>query len=322
MPASPLIRRHDTQPLIHGGLIVLAGTTEKIEAGALPKRLVVAPWGSHSTAKGQITINERTVAHLPGNQARSNFDRIALDFNHNTVPGSESYRGEPAKIAAHGTPRVQAGEGISMEALDWTPEGREFVGGNHYIDLSPTLQLNAAGEAVFIHSAAVCRQGAIPGLALFAADPLGRAYAEDGALKELLAMVLGIPASSSEDEIKAAARQLHTSMGVTIDQLLYDKAVAALSEKGSALDANIKLLSAVFDVPEQDVVEEAVFKRLGISDRLQRKMFLAAGVSADSIRRYAADSPPPTNTETEAELFKRICSRLGITPEQAAKYSK
>jgi len=181
--------------LTHSGLVAFdAGTKLKVDASTneLPSRLVVAPWGTHQTSKGKIAINDTTARALPGNQKLANFDRVALDFNHNTVPGSESYQGEPAKVAAFATPSVSPGEGIVFNNLDWTPEGKDYVAGKHYIDLSPTLQLNSNGEATFIHSAAVCRNGAIPNLSLFSADPLGAAVARDPQFKDWLVEVSGI----------------------------------------------------------------------------------------------------------------------------------
>ncbi len=243
--------------------------------GPLPARIVVAPWGTHATAKGNIVINSRTVSDLPRNQLLSNFDRVALDFNHNTVPGSEAYCGEPAKVAAHATPRVYAGEGIVFEDVEWTAEGREYVGGKHYIDLSPTLQILASGEAVFIHSAAVCRQGAIPNLTLFnAGSPLVDAAAEKGHFRELLCLVLGIPADSSDAQIEAAARALDapsTPSAIYLTAGFRDRAVQALNATRNGInDANVRLLAAVFPDP-QALVQEAINARLGISPETAAK---------------------------------------------------
>lgn len=138
-------------------------------AEGLPSRLKLLSWGANPSSKGTWILNETSAAQLPVNQKRANFDRVALDFNHNSVPGSESYKGEPVLVAAHGDPRLIAGDGLYLENLEWTPEGREFVGGRHYIDLSPTILPNEKGEVLFLHSAAVCRQGSVHGLSILSA---------------------------------------------------------------------------------------------------------------------------------------------------------
>lgn len=51
------------------------------------------------------------------------YSEVAIDFNHNTVPGSPAYKGEPATIADMATPRVVEGEGLVFENVRWTPEG-------------------------------------------------------------------------------------------------------------------------------------------------------------------------------------------------------
>ena len=58
-------------------------------------------------------------------------------------------------------PRVIPGEGLFIENLRWTPEGEASVKGGHHPDLSPAIKTNDAGEVVFVHSAALCRQGGV-----------------------------------------------------------------------------------------------------------------------------------------------------------------
>lgn len=218
----------------HKGLVAFyAGAKLELSSGnELPTRLNVAPWKSHDTGKGKVIVNETTSRELPGNQKRSNFDRIPLDFNHNTVPDSDSYRGEPAKIAGMATPVVVAGEGIIFEDIDWTPEGRDAVSNGHYVDLSPTVQLNARGEVVFIHSAAVCRVGAIPDLTLFSADPLHSKKSKFMDYKALLSAILGVGENASDEDITKSAQ----SFAGKISALPSSEQLTALSAKVGTLE--------------------------------------------------------------------------------------
>lgn len=177
---------------------------------ALPSRLVVMPWGRNEINGGEhLIVNETTLAELPGNQARLNFDKVALDFEHNSVKGTEHYAGEPLKVAAYATPRVIAGEGIVYENIEYTQDGIDAIRGGHYMDLSPTVKVNAANEVTFIHSAACCRVGQIRGLELVAAtaDPFETEIKKNNDMdyKAILLALLSLNTDASEEEIQTAS---------------------------------------------------------------------------------------------------------------------
>lgn len=125
----------------------------------LPKEILILPMGEHQTAKGKIVVNAETLAALP----TPGFEDIAGDFNHNTVPGSDAWRGEPAAIACMATLKKTA-EGIVAVVKNWTAEGIQFLTGGHYRDLSPTVWPDADGVVRGLHSFAFCRNGAMAGL--------------------------------------------------------------------------------------------------------------------------------------------------------------
>lgn len=330
----------------HHGLVAFAGGRIDLpESGELPERLVVAPWGSHQTPKGRVAIGDRTLRELAANQARAQFDRVALDFNHNTVPGSESYRGEPAKVAAHGRPIIVAGEGIVFEELEWTPEGREHVGSRHYIDLSPTLQLDAQGEAVFIHSAAVCRQGAIPGLTLFGAGGLPAELSIDDILsttddmdtKKLLIGILGLPETATDEQIEAGAKtfsQTVTALNATAGKLTAfsaqiekaEGALKALETLGGKVDA---LQKGVDDRDREAIIQAATQAgkvipaaalngENAVSNQQLKALCAELPVTVPLERRtpaltaFNAGGGGATPSSTELEVF----SAMGLTPEQ------
>lgn len=115
-------------------------------------------WGDNATTKGPVKVGARSLASFATNQRAMGFDEASLDFEHNTVPGHPSNKGEPAAIAARGVPKVIENEGLIFETLNWTGVGKEYR--EHYHDLSPAVQLDDSGEVVFCHSAALCRNGA------------------------------------------------------------------------------------------------------------------------------------------------------------------
>jgi hypothetical protein len=141
----------------------------KGEAG-LPTRMLVLPWGDNATAKGQIIVNATTLSQMPGFQAKMNWDRVALDFEHNSVPSSAAYQGEPVKLAGYGTLDLVEGEGLYLSMTSWTADGKTMAGGGHYGDLSAAVITNDKNEVVGCHSVALCRHGATPGVTLLSIE--------------------------------------------------------------------------------------------------------------------------------------------------------
>jgi phage I-like protein len=252
--------------VVRSSLVALSGAAKaEVKPGDLPARINVAPWGTHTTSKGRVIVNETTARELPANQKRTNLDRVALDFNHNTVPDSETYRGEPAKIAAMGTPSVVPGEGIILDDLDWTPEGRDYVGNKHYVDLSPTIQMSPQDEVVLLHSAAVCRAGAVPGLTLFSANPLVEsAIISDDQARELLCMLLGLAATSKKEDVIQALRSSSQPTG-DLSPSLQERLIDLLSGKGEISEPKMRILNAFLPDKRAAIIEAAVLRNMGVS---------------------------------------------------------
>jgi phage I-like protein len=134
----------------------------------LPTRLKLLNWGVNETVKGPVTVGSQTLAQLAVNQARLGYDRIQIDFNHQTVPGSETFQADPVEVAGYGTPVVIPHDGLYLVDIEWTPAGKKYAANYH--DLSPTPKLDDHGEVVFLHSVALCRQGAVRDLTFYNAS--------------------------------------------------------------------------------------------------------------------------------------------------------
>jgi phage I-like protein len=157
LTATQFIQKKTT--IRHANLVALKISNGGLTDGELPSRLKLLNWGANATVKGVVKVGPQTQADLAANQKTLGFDRVALDFDHQTVPGSDTFKEDPVKVAAYGTPVVIPNDGLYLENIEWTPAGREYA--VNYHDLSPTVRLNASGEVTFIHSAALCRQGAV-----------------------------------------------------------------------------------------------------------------------------------------------------------------
>jgi phage I-like protein len=344
------------RPLQHRGLVALGAVAKiEVEPGAdLPTRINVAPWGTHTTPKGRVVINETTARALPANQQASNLDRVALDFNHNTVPDSESYRGEPAEIAAMAVPSIVPGEGIIFDQIEWTPEGKHYVGNKHYVDLSPTLALNNKGEALLIHSAAVCRTGAIPGLELFSTDPLKRSNASPpqrlkmDPYKQLLCEMLGLdPEAATDDQIKsgltAFAAKVKTGADAATKFSAFEEKVnsfSANSAKVSDLESKLTTLSTtVQEIQERSETSEraSIIQEATLQGKVIPKSAVEGEGALSNVQLKALCAELPVTVPMERRTFatqsaesgavvsnsadEEVKRNLGISDEQWKKFN-
>jgi phage I-like protein len=193
------------------GLVALqAIKNDGLTGEKLPTRLKLLDWGDNATvSKGTVKVGPGTVRALAANQARLGFDVIALDYAHNSLPGHPNFARDPRKVAAYGKPVVIEGEGLFLEALSFTPSGKEHA--REYHDLSPTPLLDEQGEVTFLHSVALCPQGEVQGLSFFSADFL-TALSTDPKnkpsmdFKKLLITLLGLKDDASDADIEAACK--------------------------------------------------------------------------------------------------------------------
>lgn len=263
----------------------------------LPGRIRVAGWGRNKSVKGDYFITDTTLRTLPLAQRKMGFDTVDLDFNHNTVPGSEAYKAdkEPRKRAAFGPLEVVAGEGVFLNVRDWTPEGDAAVKGKHFQDLSPSIVTNSAGEVVFIHSVALCRQGCTEGLELQLNSPelgeLGAKFATHSAdlfsqpstmpdkYKALLLTLLGLAETADDAAIETAAKGLAAKVdGAT-------KAADAATAEVKTMSADLKkLLELVTGNERQSLITAALKDGKLVTQSIQE-------LPIENLRKVLADLP-------------------------------
>ena len=168
-PFSLLLLAAATLPSAATKIVALSAVAPKIDANNLPGEIQVLKWGDNQTTQGIVRVGKKTLACLAANQASTGFEEVCLDFAHNTVEGSPTYKGEPVQVAAtHCKPEVREGEGLFLMSVNWTDEGKEFAA--HYPDVSGAVGLDESGEVIFIHSAGICRQGCARDIKLFSAS--------------------------------------------------------------------------------------------------------------------------------------------------------
>ena len=137
-------------------LVAMRISNNALGAAELPKRIKLLGWGSNPTTGDDgkpgrpLIVDDATAEILPLAQKSYGFDRVALDFGHNSVPGHPAYQKHPRKHAAYGTPEVVKGEGLFLANIEYTPSGIEFA--REYADLSPTPLVDKDGRVLLLLS--------------------------------------------------------------------------------------------------------------------------------------------------------------------------
>jgi len=309
----------------------------------LPKRLLILPWGINTTTQGPVVCNEATAAVLLSNNAASGFDRPVLDFEHSSEPAAPTYRGEPAKIAGHGTLEVVPGEGVYLLMAHWTPEGRESAGGGHYPDLSPVVKVNDKNEVIALKSAALCRHGATPGLVFLSAEttPHHQSSAKPTAksqtlrpspsalrLKLLSTMtkppatadeflaalrgMLNMPAEATPEEVFAGLEKMLSAKvektGESDEMKSLSAAITELKTVLTAQGESLKLLSASHSESERTRIIDAATREGKVISKT-----LAAKLSLEDLRLLSAETPVTVPVTIQTPEGVKLLSADGKT---------
>jgi hypothetical protein len=153
------------------GLKTCKITNGALKGETLPRRLKFFAWGDNQSTDGNFRAGERTSSELPANQKKFGFERVAIDFNHCSVPGTDTYKdllkvGQPPLIFGYGRVEAVANDGIYLEDIIWTPLGVQHA--RNFEDLSPAIQ-DQDGEITLVHSVALTPNGKVEGLEFFTA---------------------------------------------------------------------------------------------------------------------------------------------------------
>ncbi len=259
-------------------------------AAELPKRLKLLSWGDNPTASGRrARVGRKTLAALSAMQKRAGFEEIALDFEHGTVPGTRAYKEsmEPRPVAAYGTLDVIENEGVFFNVSRWTPKGEAEA--LNYQDLSPAVATDEAGEVIFIHSAALCRNGDIEGLRFvtLSVNDAGNQETGDMDYKKLLLQLLKLPDDTPDDAIEKAVAAVTEPASE----------VAAMAAKVTSLVTRVEALTA-----ELQAVKDGDVKR-------QREAICARAAAEGKVIPLSAEQV----AKTEPAVLADMVSKLAVT---------
>ena len=301
---------------INGLLALQAIRNDALASADLPKRLKLLNWGTNDSKKGPIVVGPLTLSSLAERQALYGFDKIGIDYEHQSVPQHPNFLPPPREYAAYGVPRVVENEGLFLEDIEWTPSGLEKA--RNYIDLSPT-PLIENGEVVFLHSVALCPQGAVDGLSFFSADfqpdkITKQTKSMNPELLKLLSVLFNVPETSDEQTLLAAGKTF------------VEKAAAEAkcdAPEMTALASELKALSARFDAAERENIIGAAVAQGKIHPNSAKDLpvdklrALVAELPADQV---PLDKRTPEQVKTLSTNLSAsdlaVCKQLGLKPEE------
>ena len=133
------------------------------DAAKLPRRIKVLNWGDNPNCHGKrVNVGALFVKCL--NAETYPYRKVALDFEHNTLPGTAAYKEskEPRPVAGFGTIEAVEGDGVYITMSSWTPDGEKMAA--NYADVSAGAVTDKEGNLVAVASVALCRAGAVDGM--------------------------------------------------------------------------------------------------------------------------------------------------------------
>lgn len=299
------------------GLLTCQAISNNALAGTdLPKKLKLLNWGTNESLKGPIVVGPLTLSSLAQRQAEHGFEKIGIDYEHQSVPGHPNFKEPPREYAAYGVPRVVEGEGLFLDEIEWTPSGQEKA--RNYLDLSPTPLLEK-GEVVFLHSVALCPQGAVPNLTFFSADftiTKSTTKPMNPELLKILSAIFNVPETSSEADLLAAGKTYVEKLAAE------EKSEPELK----AMSAELKALAAKFEVSEREnIINTAVAAGKIVPNSakdlpVEKLRALIAELPADQVplEKRTPDQVKTLSASLSATDLK-VCQQLGIKPEDFTK---
>ena len=105
------------------------------DAAKLPRRIKVLNWGDNPNSHGK-RVNVGPLFAKCLNAETYPYRKVALDFEHNTFPGTAAYKEskEPRPVAGFGTIEAVEGDGVYITMSSWTPDGEKMAA--NYADVS------------------------------------------------------------------------------------------------------------------------------------------------------------------------------------------
>lgn len=153
----------------------------------LPSELKILAWGTNTSDRGDLVVNDVSLAALQKQIAKKSFARICIDFEHSSEKESPAYIPPPRHHAGYGTLAVRPNDGVYLTSIIWTDSGQKYA--RDYSDMSPTVAFTKKKEIVFVKSLALCPNGSIHDLTFYEATQAEQEMQEMEKIEQLQAQI-------------------------------------------------------------------------------------------------------------------------------------
>lgn len=258
-----------------------------------PSRLLVLPMGRHDArGRGLVICSAVTIAGFAAAQASAKLGtRLALDFEHNTVPGTPAFLAEkePKAIAAWAD-AVPLASGIEFQNIEWTPAGLEGWKNKAFQDISPAVFRREDGTVIALHSAALCRHGELDGLTIEAASApasLAPLFAALSASTDFTDYTDSKPPMKPTPALITLLAALSVTLAADADEAATE---AALLEGAKAIDGMIKKPDAMTAAtPEIIALTARLTAMEAAEDERKRAALMASAAAAGKVVPLSAE---------------------------------
>lgn len=306
------------------------------DAAKLPRRIKVLNWGDNPNCHGKrVNVGALFVKCL--NADTYPYRKVALDFEHNTFPGTAAYKEskEPRPVAGFGTIEAVEGDGVYITMSSWTPDGEKMAA--NYADVSAGAVTDKEGNLVAVASVALCRAGAVDGMDFVEAPLSGgissalsgiinQGRAEPGHqdnqkgqqamdYKALLLKALGLGEDATDEAIQAALAEKFEKKPTEEEQKAALHAIVAkeVAEAFKPIEEKVAALSAAAVAHEKaDLIAEAA--------REGKVIALGADavgkITVEDLKATIAKTPVtvPLNAKTPTNMKEKTAE--GEVPEE------
>ena len=322
-------------------LLRTTGTAVSLSADAakLPRRIKVLNWGDNPNSHGK-RVNVGPLFAKCLNAETYPYRKVALDFEHNTFPGTAAYKEskEPRPVAGFGTIEAVEGDGVYITMSSWTPDGEKMAA--NYADVSAGAVTDDDGNLIAVASVALCRTGAVDGMD-FVEAPLsgGVSSALSGIInnnqkgkamdyKALLLKALGLGEDATDEAIQAALAEKFEKKPTEEEQKAALHAIVAkeVAEAFKPIEEKVAALSAAAVAHEKaDLIAEAAREGKVIAlgaDAIGKITVedLKATIAKTAVTVPLAAKTPANMKENPpagevSEEFRQIALNCGVSPE-------
>ena len=198
----------------------------------MPEEIKILPREWSITSTKDFLVDDESCRAIINQFANRKID-LVIDYEHQTLFNVQAPAGGWIK-------EIRKGEDALIAKVEWTPKAQEYLKNKEYRYLSPVVNVRKSdGRAVSISSVALTNTPAITGMFAVvnsAGIPAGYINPEGGKEMEflqMLAAMLGLPETATEEDVKNAVEALQKK-GTETEPVANSTILSMLSLKADA----------------------------------------------------------------------------------------